>query len=217
MPKKGVLLLSLLILCAVSFAAGEFYRYRNDEGVLVLDYQIPPHLVENGYEVVSASGQVIEVVPPHKALTEAERLAAKQAERQELEDQILLKSYSSLEDLNNARDRKLEGIQREINIITSNVEEGNSLLASVRSKAANLQRAGKPVSQKIVEQIDTLIQEIKDSKTMLSVRRQEYEEMEARYDRYAERLKLLFGGSTERTGSPSSSATAPSTSPSGGG
>lgn len=213
--------LSLLLAVALAVeavAAERFYRYRDDQGVLVLDYQVPPHLVKNGYEIVSPSGQVIEVVPPYQELTEEARKAAERAEQQELEDQILLKSYSSLEELYNARDRKLEGLKREIDIISGNIEKSTSLLDEVRAKAAKLQLSGRPVQKQMIDQIDGLIDEIGDSNNMLTLRKREYREMEDRYDHYANRLMSLFGiASPAQTNRPSGAATAPATSPSAGG
>lgn len=211
-------LLLVAVLTADAMAAERFYRYRDDQGVLVLDYQVPPHLVKNGYEVVSPSGQVLEVVPPHRELTEEARKAAERAAQQELEDQILLKSYSSIDDLYNARDRKLEGLKREIDIISANIAESTSLLDAVRAKAANLQLSGRPVQKQMMDQIDGLIEEIGDGKQMLALRQREYQEMEDRYSRYADRLKNLFGiESPAQTNPPSGSATAPARSPSAGG
>ncbi len=217
---KKQTLISVLVICFTvgqAAAAEKFYRYRNDAGVLVLDYQVPPHLVKNGYEVVSASGQVLEVVPAYQEQTAEDRRAAELAQQQALEDKMLLKSYSSIEELNRARNRKLEGIQREIDIITTNISESNVLLDGVRSKAAVLQRSGKPVRTSMMEHIDRLIAEISDGERMLALRREEYKNVAVRYERYAERLKVLFG--VEESAQkilPSDSATGLATSPSGG-
>ena len=82
---------------------GAMYRYRNAEGVLVMDYQVPSELVGNGYEVINDEGIVIEVVP--RELTEEERkqkdaeekrLQAAKAEEERLRkwDETLMLRYS---------------------------------------------------------------------------------------------------------------------------
>ena len=43
--------------------ARELYRYTNDQGNMVVDYQVPPQYVPNGYEILNEKGMVIEVVP----------------------------------------------------------------------------------------------------------------------------------------------------------
>lgn len=44
--------------------AGSYYRYRNAEGVKVISHSIPPEFSQSGYEILSATGRVIRVVPP---------------------------------------------------------------------------------------------------------------------------------------------------------
>ena len=53
--------------------ARQLYRYRNADGVVVVDYQVPVEYVGKGYEVLNDEGMVIKVVP--RELTEEERKA----------------------------------------------------------------------------------------------------------------------------------------------
>ena len=63
----GVVLLSLSMLAE----ARQLYRYRNADGVVVVDYQVPVEYVGKGYEVLNDEGIVIKVIP--RELTEEER------------------------------------------------------------------------------------------------------------------------------------------------
>ena len=49
------------------------YRYRNEQGVMVLSEQIPPEQVGQEYSVLTPSGRVIKVVPKTLSKEEAER------------------------------------------------------------------------------------------------------------------------------------------------
>jgi len=77
MKRPGSSLLALLIAVA-SPAAAEWYRYVNEDGVVVLSESIPPSLVHKGYEVLGDDGKVKRVVA--RELTPAER-AAREAEK----------------------------------------------------------------------------------------------------------------------------------------
>ena len=51
--------------------SADLYRYTNDEGVPVIDYQVPPEHIKKGYEELNDKGVVIRVVP--RELTEEEQ------------------------------------------------------------------------------------------------------------------------------------------------
>lgn len=102
-----------LVLQGLSFGAQaapggavELYRYVNDKGVVVLDRQgVPPQYIGKGYQVLNDQGRVIRTVPP--APTAEELRQRKAAQAQASSDAQLLRLYSSLEDVDRARERRL--------------------------------------------------------------------------------------------------------------
>ena len=109
-------------------APAELYRYQNELGVTVVDWTIPAAYVSDGYEVLSESGQVVRVVPPAKTETERERDAAAERAReaeaaaeaaQLARDTFLLRRYSTVEDIEAARDRSLRELDIRIAILNS--------------------------------------------------------------------------------------------------
>lgn len=124
---KPAMWLVALLWAAVAVPA-ELYRYQNELGVTVVDWTIPAAYVSDGYEVLSESGQVVRVVPPAKTETELERDAAAQrareaeaaAEAAQLErDTFLLRRYSTVRDIEAARDRSLRELDIRIAILNS--------------------------------------------------------------------------------------------------
>ena len=57
-PIVGALALALLW-PATAFTADKLYRYRNAEGNIVVDYQVPSEYVSKGYEVLNEEGVVL--------------------------------------------------------------------------------------------------------------------------------------------------------------
>jgi hypothetical protein len=107
--------------------AAELYRYQNEAGVTVVDWAIPAAYVGSGYEVLNDSGQIVRVVPPAKTDTELERdaVAARAQEAEaaaqaaQLErDTFLLRRYSTIEDIEAARDRSLRELDIRIAILS---------------------------------------------------------------------------------------------------
>ena len=108
MLKPGALRLPLLlsVLLPALAGAGELNRYVNDKGVIVLDRQgVPPEYIGKGYDVLSDQGRVVRVVPP--APTAAERQRLQEEKAQATSDAQLLRLYSSLDDVDRARERTL--------------------------------------------------------------------------------------------------------------
>lgn len=155
------------------------YRYTNESGVKVLQHSIPPKYAQNGYEVLNESGQVIKVVPP--APTE-EEAAAKEAQRQMLaryED--IKRRYSSLQDMEAAKNRRLETLETSISIIRGNISGLTSQLESIMSKAADAERAGRNVPPYLLEQVSATRAELAIAEELLNTRLTEEKEMQEKY------------------------------------
>jgi len=145
--------LILFAFVAMTVEAENLYRYRNTEGNLVIDYAVPPAYVANGYEILSESGRMLEVVEPQQVSDEPEevqRSRSEQARLQALEDQMLLRTYSEVTELESAMERKLTQLDREIDIIRSNMEKNELALSASREQAANYQFGGRRVPKSLI-------------------------------------------------------------------
>lgn len=183
---------TLLILLGVYTAtveAGNLYRYRNNEGNLVIDYAVPPEYVASGYEILSESGTVIDVVEPH---TEQKNKSGAVVAQQK-QDEMLLRTYSKVAELEAAMDRKLAQLDREIKIIRSNLEKNEAALKASRVKAANYQLGGRNIPKALLKNMDGQMDEQLDGEKMLLVRQQEHQGTKDRYLGYLDRLKTLKG------------------------
>lgn len=102
----------------------------DEDGVNVLDSNVPARYVKNGYTMLSLDGRVLEIAP--RALTDEEmrlrdRLLAEErqiellAREQKVADQNLLRISSTPEDVIRARDIKLASIEGFINTNQTNL------------------------------------------------------------------------------------------------
>lgn len=160
------------------------YRYKNSEGVTVMDSNIPAEFVSKGYEIVSISGKVIEVVPPAPEGEAAQRaLQAKQLrEQREREDVQLRRSYSNVGDIDAAKQRNLESLRGNINILGANLHSANKRLQDYQSQAAAIERSGRQLPEDLLKSISNLMQEEKDIQLQIQQREQEYSEMSKKFD-----------------------------------
>jgi hypothetical protein len=177
MLKPGALRLPLLlsVLLPALAGAGELYRYVNDKGVIVLDRQgVPPEYIGKGYDVLSDQGRVVRVVPP--APTAAERQRLQEEKAQATSDAQLLRLYSSLDDVDRARERKLTELDGAVGAARGNLQSLRTQQANLQGQAAEQERAGRVVPESLLVQISNIKGEqeslIKDIERFKETRKQ---------------------------------------------
>jgi hypothetical protein len=184
-----------------AWGAEFLYRYLNDDGVVVIDYSVPPHHVHKGYEVLNKDGTVHRVVA--RTLTQEEladqssdaymaQVEAEEAERLRKWDESLLLRYSSLEDIEAARDRALSELRIRISILRSNVRSLKLQVESNQARAADIERSGGDVPVEVVAAIDGLQGEIAETERSIVERGKEVEVVEQGFQRDLDRFTLLL-------------------------
>ena len=172
-------------LAAQNIATGKVvYRYKNKDGVTVMDSSIPPQYVNNGYEIMSLSGKVLKVVAPVVQGAEGERLQQEKLQRAERErdDIQLRRSYSNVADIDAAKSRNLESLRGNISILQANLASARARLQSHQSQAAAIERAGRQLPEDLLKNINNLEQEEKDIQLQIQQREAEYKDVEKKFD-----------------------------------
>ena len=194
-------MLALLLAVAVPGHARNLYRYTNDKGVTVVDYRVPVEYAHMGYEVLSAEGVVLRVVP--RSLTEEEKkvrnaeaeLEAKaRAEEERLRewDESLLLRYSTIEDIEAARERALGELRIRLSILKSNKRSLKHQVEGYQAQAADLERSGQQVDVARIRAIEDLQSEIESTERSIADRAREIEEVSAAYQRDIDRFEMLL-------------------------
>ncbi len=197
---RRVFVWALLLGLASVVEAKPLYRYRNAEGNVVVDYQVPVDSVAGGYEVLNNKGMVIKVVP--RALT-AEEMKAKDAEqkreqeaRAEQErlrkwDESLMLRYSTVADIEDAQRRALGDLQIRMSILRSNRYSLKQKVENYQSQAADTERAGISVDVERLRTIESLQNEIESTERDIQDRQREIEALDASYRADIERFRML--------------------------
>jgi hypothetical protein len=132
-----------------------FYRYVDDKGGTVLDRQgVPPEYVGKGYQVLNERGRVLKVVPPAPTVDELQRQQADKAQAEA--NAQLLHQYSSVEDVDRAKARKLAEIDTLIAVAQGNLQNLVTQQSTLQGQAADQERAGRPVPQALLDQMNGL-------------------------------------------------------------
>lgn len=198
----ATLLLGCFVLQEVS-AAGFNYRYRDNDGRMHIGYSVPPEFVVNGYEVLNEQGMVVDVVLPKAVLDErAEAMLKEVEERHRLElqaakDESLLRYYSSPEDVERVRERKLLEFDNFIEIQKANIHSNRKRVADLQAQAAEMELNGQKVPVNILETLDTLEHKIDDANNAIKLKEAEKERVWLAFELDIERLNELLGDEDE--------------------
>ncbi|MFP4640480.1 MAG: DUF4124 domain-containing protein [Guyparkeria sp.] len=172
----------ILPLLATQAANAATYRWVDADGQLQFSDTLPSAAAANGYKVIdSGTGQVIREVAPRKtdeekAREEAQRQAeedarlAEDAERKH--NQVLMALYSSVEDIEQARDSRLARLDARIRQLESST-------ARMEEKARNSPNDG------------SYARDLKNLKASLEDARSERNEVEQRFEQDIQRFRDL--------------------------
>ncbi|MCI3943043.1 hypothetical protein K0038_00031 [Pseudomonas syringae] len=152
--------LSLALLMPLSARAADapdirLYRYVDSRGVTVIDTQgVPPDYVAKGYEVLNGRGRVIQAVPPAPTAEQIRQTEA--AQRQSAADAQLLSVYNSVEEVDRVKARRLAELDALVGVAQGNIQGLAAQQRNLQGQAAELERAGRPVPQTLVDQLNDL-------------------------------------------------------------
>ena len=182
------LLLGLLL--PVVASAVELYRYTDERGTTVLSRQgVPPEHIGRGYQVLNEQGRVIRVIPPAPTAEELRRMQLEKARA--LSDVQLLRLYSTPEDVERARQRKLAELDGLIGVARGNLQSVRTQQGNLQSQAAEHERAGREVPAHLLAQIENQIAEQARLKSDIERYQALREQSNANFDADLERLKQL--------------------------
>ena len=184
------LLLGLLL--PVVAGAAELYRYVDDNGTTVLSRQgVPPEHISKGYEVLNDQGRVIQVIAPAPSPEEMKRILADKARASS--DAQLLRLYSTAEDVERARARKLAELDGLIGVARGNLQSVRTQQANLQSQAADHERAGRTVPAHLLAQIDNQKAEQVRLKGDIQRYQAARKEADSSFNADRDRLKELLG------------------------
>jgi hypothetical protein len=192
-PVRRVFVWALLLTFTALVEARQLYRYRNAEGNVVVDYQVPAEAVDVGYEILNEKGVVVEVVP--RELTAEEKIREKEAsaeqERLRKWDESLMLRYSTVADIKDARQRALGDLQIRMTILRGNKRGLKQEVENYQAQAADMERAGKSVDVERLRTIESLQREIAVTERAINDRQREMEELSATYEADIKRFEKL--------------------------
>jgi hypothetical protein len=176
--------------------------WKNNEGVRECGNRVPPEFAQQGHEELRNSGMVVNqqnrVKTKEEMVLEAielETLAEKerQQEQQDRTDKILLATFSSVSEIEAARDGKLNVIQASITLVEKQSESIQLDLDKRILAAAEAERSGSTPNETLLNDIASLERQITVKKQYVSEKQNEIDKTTKEYTANIDRFKSLKG------------------------
>lgn len=164
------------------------YKWVDEKGVTHYGDSIPPEYQNSANIELNQRGVILKKNDP--ALTVEERKAKeaelakqrKQETEQKRKDTILMKTYSSAEEIDLARDRNLQQAERVIQDTQTRLKSVQANLDASREHAAAYARENKPVPDGLQYDIETLEKNKQDLEVAILQKRTDAVELRARFE-----------------------------------
>ena len=195
------LMLTVVLFASEAGAQKFYYRYFNTEGVMVQTDRLPPEVVRQGYQIVSANGDVLKVVPreltaEERKLRDAEnekrQLVLAEQDRIRKWDHTLTLRYSNVDDIDEAKARSLKEFDIRIGILQGSLMSLKGQIETEQGDAANYARRGKDVPEALNLRIKSLKSEVLYAENAISELELERIETEKQYQLDRERFEYLL-------------------------
>jgi len=206
---------SALALAALLGAAGSqsmaatLYKWVDDNGSVHYGNSLPPDQSKRAHQQLNSQGMVLSTQgaarPPAELAEEAEKqrkLEEQQAEEARLKrlqddkDRVLLLTFSTEEELEHARDNRIEVINSVIRLIGSSIETTQGKLDQlVQTAEQSYTSKGKKVPGGLAQKIEHFERKVASRTAQLEAKSAEREKIREKYELDLERYRLLKSAS----------------------
>ena len=200
---RPVSLMLLMVLLSPPVMAGKrLYKWVDDKGNVYYSDKVPPSAAPRRKVIINEQGLPVKTIERAKTPAEIEAERRRQAElakqraieaRKKARDRMLLDTFATVGDIIKARDEKLVSIRNQIRITDSSIVKLENQLARLRSRAADAERAGRPISQQLKANIRSIESQIANNRRYIRKRRIEEQAIRKRFEEYIARFKELKG------------------------
>lgn len=203
---RTLLVTAVALAWAPLAARAQTYRCVDKNGNKHYSQTVPEACVGQLIEQLNSEGIVIRrILPPptpaeleaQKAAAEKKRQEAEAAKEQERRDKALLASYTSVQDIEDARvraraenDRAMSEISKRIAILEKRRAE--------QQKALQAYAGGKASPERLTDDVKNIDSDLASQKAMLASRQQEAAKLDARFDAEKKRYLELTGGAAAK-------------------
>jgi hypothetical protein len=178
--------------------------WANNEGIRECGNAVPPEYAQKETRTINKRGMTTEITeraktPEERAaekvrLDEEQRLIAEDEKRvadQASYDRVLLSTYLSENDILRSRERQSTSIDATIEITRIAIDKLQEKLNDEKKKAANSERMGKALPEKLQEDINALQAQVDAKKSFTQTKEAEKKALHEKYEKEMARFREL--------------------------
>ena len=193
----------IVLLPAVAQAA--LYRWVDKDGNVHFSDKIPAEAAreDTRKEAITPQGDVKEIVQeksktPEQLAEEKRQRELREAEEERIRqqrqhDRLLVSTYDSVDSLEMARDGKINALESQILVASGQIKEREDLMERFRARAAELERSGEPVNEKLQQDMALTQDQIDRNRERIEELRAEQQRIRDKYAADIARYKMLKG------------------------
>jgi hypothetical protein len=197
---SALALCTSLWLSVPSLHAGKLYKWVDDSGQTRYGDRIPPQYAKKSNETLNKQGVVVgskaaaktrEQIAAEQQLAETKAEQERKRQEQTHKDRILLDTFTNEDEMILTRNGKIQAIEAVIRVTESRTEKIKQRLAQHKLRAANLERAGKAVPQKLQQDIREARRQIQYNSDYISNRRKAQQAIREKFELDINRFRKL--------------------------
>ena len=195
--KTLLIIVSILIMSSPALKAESLIKcWKNTDGITECGKRIPREYYNQRIRYIDEQGitrkikertKTPEEIRSEQELTRLLKLEADQKRKSREYDQVLLKTYLTIDDLLSSLRSKLDIINSRSKILHSSMELKKRQFGNLVRQAANMERSGRQVSPQLAELLDASRKEIRNLQSQISSEKKE-----------TEKIKTVFAHDVER-------------------
>jgi len=181
----------------VLFAGELYYVFKDRSGNTLIQDSIPAAYVHQGYRIINEQGLTIRTVPSVKEqrrlanIASSRKTAAKERAKQQKEDEMLLASFSNVDQIREAGNKKILSIQGQIDITLKHIKAFEKNLAELQAQAIEFAKRPGGITQAEVEEVQKVKTSIVRNREFIVRQREEQHKLRQEYVEYIERYQAL--------------------------
>ncbi|WP_150912264.1 DUF4124 domain-containing protein [Marinobacter halotolerans] len=194
--RPAIIASTLALLLSAATVSAAMYRYKDENGQVVISNTIPQEASKRGYDILSSDGRVIDTVAPAPTEEElAERAAEKRRQearaRRMEQDRKLLERYSNPDQAVRAMHRKILELRGLSQLKQGNISVIENQLDAEQARAADLERAGRDIPEATLKKIRRLEADIREIEQEINAQRAEIEAVKRQFLEDIKRLEVI--------------------------
>ena len=200
------LLLMVLLLGLMPAQGGKLYKWVDETGQIRYGDRIPPQFAKRKQDTLNEQGVVVNTRAAAKTeqqLAEERRIAEAAAEEKRLRDEnnaynrVLLDTFTTEDDMIMTRNGKVEAIEAAVRLTRARTEKAKQRLLGLTRRAANMERAGRPIPKPLYKEITDARSQIKYNNRYIANRLEEQQAVRQQFESDLKRFRDLKSINTD--------------------